>query len=282
MIEDDAYCAALVREADRDRYLAALFAPQRHRSALLALHAFDLETAQVATRVRDPLAGEIRLQWWHDVIGGVSADQAGGHPVAARLLRAIVQYRLRPEPFFAMIEARRRELDEAPFRTLGAFAAYARDGDGTLLELATRILSDGPYVEVDGLAANAGFAVSATRIIGNYPHQRARGKTFVPLDLLARNGVRISDMLADDPLHDVRAALKTLAREGLAALGRTRTLLPTLPAEAWPALLPLAPLRPALSAAMQETYDPLQPARIPMWRRQWILWRASRNLARAL
>jgi phytoene synthase len=283
MIEDDdAYCEALVREADRDRYLAALFAPRRHRSALLALYAFDIETAQVATRVKDPLAGEIRLQWWHDVIGGASADQAGGHPVAARLLSVMAQYRLRPEPLFAMIEARRRELDEAPFATMDEFTAYARDGDGNLLELAAGVLNDGKNPDVAELAANAGFAMSAVRVLTSYPQQRAKGKTFVPLDMLACNGVRINDMLVDAPTDGVRAAFGTLASAGLAALERTRALLYTMPDEAAPAFLPLALVRPALKAAMQKTYDPLEPAQLPMWRRQWMLWRASKNLVRSL
>ena len=41
--------AALVREADRDRYLATLFAPAVHRDALFALYAFNAEI----TRVRE-------------------------------------------------------------------------------------------------------------------------------------------------------------------------------------------------------------------------------------
>jgi phytoene synthase len=283
MIEDDdAYCEALVREADRDRYLAALFAPRRHRSALLALYAFDIETAQVATRVKDPLAGEIRLQWWHDVIGGASADQAGGHPVATRLLSVMAQYRLRPEPLFAMIEARRRELDEAPFATRDEFAAYARGGDGTLLELATSVLNDGKSADVAELTANAGFATAAMRVLSSYPQQRAKGKTFVPLDMLACNGVRINDMLADIPADGVRAAFGALASEGLAALERTRALLYTMPDEAAPAFLPLALVRPVLKAATHKGYDPLHATALPMWRRQWMLWRASKNLVRSL
>ena len=41
------HCAALVREADRDRYLATLFAPAEHRDALFALYAFNVEIARV-------------------------------------------------------------------------------------------------------------------------------------------------------------------------------------------------------------------------------------------
>ena len=37
MADHSDYCAALVREADRDRYLATLFAPPDKRDALFAL-----------------------------------------------------------------------------------------------------------------------------------------------------------------------------------------------------------------------------------------------------
>ncbi|MGB6997453.1 MAG: squalene/phytoene synthase family protein, partial [Pseudolabrys sp.] len=41
------YCAALVREADRDRYLATLFAPADERGALFAIYAFNAEISRV-------------------------------------------------------------------------------------------------------------------------------------------------------------------------------------------------------------------------------------------
>jgi len=65
-----AHCEGLVRAADRDRFLTTLFAPAEHRPALLALYAFNLEVARVREIVHEPLAGEIRLQWWNDVLEG--------------------------------------------------------------------------------------------------------------------------------------------------------------------------------------------------------------------
>ena len=35
---------------------------------------------------REPLPGEIRLQWWREVLGGERPGEAGAHPVAAALL----------------------------------------------------------------------------------------------------------------------------------------------------------------------------------------------------
>jgi 15-cis-phytoene synthase len=67
------YCAELVRTADRDRFVSALFAPAQHRPALHALYAFNVEVARVREVAREPLPGEIRLQWWSEVINGERA-----------------------------------------------------------------------------------------------------------------------------------------------------------------------------------------------------------------
>ena len=85
MNENDKYCAALVREVDRDRYLAALFAPDDRRSALFALYAFNIEISRTRDLAREPMPGEIRLQWWREVLEGERADEAKANPVAASL-----------------------------------------------------------------------------------------------------------------------------------------------------------------------------------------------------
>ena len=49
---------------------------------------FSIEVGSVRDRVREPLAGEIRLQWWRDVIeAGSEAGQ--GSPVAEALMKAV-------------------------------------------------------------------------------------------------------------------------------------------------------------------------------------------------
>ena len=79
-----AHCENLVREADKDRFLASLFAPAEKRRDLFALYAFNAEVAAVEGKVHDPMAGEIRLQYWHDLIA--HSGDAGGNPVPGRLI----------------------------------------------------------------------------------------------------------------------------------------------------------------------------------------------------
>src|SRR6266480_6032053 len=102
-----AHCEGLVRAADRDRFLTTLFAPAEHRPALLALYAFNLEIARVREVVDEPLAGEIRLQWWSDVLEGEGRGEVAAHPVAAALQTIIARYRLSIERLKMLVDARR-------------------------------------------------------------------------------------------------------------------------------------------------------------------------------
>src|SRR4051794_31816454 len=85
------HCEALVRAVDKDRFLATLFAPADKRGHLFALYAFDIELASVRHRARQPIPGEIRLQWWRDVLNGERAGEAAANPAAAALLHTIAR-----------------------------------------------------------------------------------------------------------------------------------------------------------------------------------------------
>jgi phytoene synthase len=83
------HCADLVRLNDKDRFLASLFAPAERRVFLFALYAFDIELARVRSLVHEPLAGNIRLQWWHEAMAGLRPDEAEAHPVLTALMYAV-------------------------------------------------------------------------------------------------------------------------------------------------------------------------------------------------
>src|SRR5262249_48191842 len=89
-----AYCEQLVREADKDRFLATLFAPANRRGPLFALYAFNSEVARVRDAIDNPMAGEIRLQWWRDALERPGAGEARANPIAAAMLDTVVRFRL--------------------------------------------------------------------------------------------------------------------------------------------------------------------------------------------
>jgi phytoene synthase len=268
-----AYCAELVRQADRDRFIAALFAPADRRDALYALYAFNIEIARVREVAREALPGEIRLQWWSDVLGGERREEAGANPVAAALLATIERYRLGTEKLNGLIAARRFDLYDEPMATIADLEDYAAHTSSDLIALAAQILG----VDAEAAAQPAGIAYGITGLIRALPVHAARGQLFVPQDLLERHKVPLHEIYADRSSAGLNAALtdlRVLARRHLAT-AHERVL--TLPPAALPAFLPVALVRPWLDRL--DRCDAFAPAELSLWRRQWLIWRAARNPA---
>jgi phytoene synthase len=273
-----AYCAELVRTADRDRFLCALFAPAEHRAALHALYAFNVEVARVREVAREPLPGEIRLQWWSEVVSGERSEEAAANPVASALLTVIERHRLAVPALTALLDARCFDLYDDPMARLADLEAYGQKTSSTLLALAAQILADVEGEVTEPVANPAGIAYAIAGLIRAFPQHAARRQLYVPLELLERHGVDPQDIFAGKSSKSLRAAfaeLQDIARRHLVA---AHQLIATLPDAALPAFLPVALVRPALDRLARR--DPFAPVELSPWRRQWLIWRAARNPAR--
>jgi 15-cis-phytoene synthase len=271
-----AHCEGLVRVADKDRFLTTLFAPAEHRPALLALYAFNLEIARIREAAHEALAGEIRLQWWSDVLGGAGRGEVAAHPVAAALLETMARYQLPPERLTALIEARRFDLYDEPMGTLADLEAYADGASTSLIALAAQILAGGEEPDIRMLSHHAGLAHAFVGLLAAFSIHAGRGQVFVPLEILARHGATRQQVLggqATPQLHEALAELRLHARRHLrAAQQRLAAAAPAV----MPALLPVALAGPTLARMERRGYDPFTPLEIAAWRRQLILWRAAR------
>ena len=92
--DDASYCAQLVRDHDFERYAATLFMPPRARRPVLALYAFNTELRRIRDHVSQPLPGEIRLQWWRDLVDGDARGSVEANPIAAELMAAVANHDL--------------------------------------------------------------------------------------------------------------------------------------------------------------------------------------------
>jgi 15-cis-phytoene synthase len=270
-----AHCEGLVRAADRDRFLTTLFAPAEHRPALLALYAFNLEIARVREIVHEPLAGEIRLQWWNDMLEGERRGEVAAHPVAAALLASVARYRLGPERLKALIAARRFDLDNEPICSLGDLEAYAEGASAGLIAVAAQVLADG--LDIGALSHHAGLAHAFAGLLAAFPVHAARGKVFVPLDILARHGAAREDAVGGPATPQLHAALAELRLHARRRLRAAQELLDAAPPAAIPALLPVALAGGMLARMERRGYDPFTPIEVAPWRRQLRIWRAARS-----
>jgi phytoene synthase len=274
--DDFGHCEHLVRAADKDRFLAGLFAPVQRRGALFALYAFNVEIARVRELVHNPAAGEIRLQWWRDAIERPGAGEARANPVAAALLDTIIRFRLPLQPLMEMIEARSFDLYNDPMPTLAALEGYAAKTSAVLIELAAQIL-DGRHADIASPARHAGLAFALTGLLRAFPLHASRGQIYVPLDIAKREGVKPKDILAghgSDALDRTLAGLRRIARQHHDEyLGAAAALPPSVAA----AFLPAALVPLYLKRLERAHRQPFRLVEVPQWRRQWTLWRAARR-----
>ena len=276
MNENDKYCTTLVREVDRDRYLAALFAPAGRRCALFSLYAFDIEISRIRDLAREPMPGEIRLQWWREVLEGQRAGEAAANPVAASLLATLARNRLTATKLIALVEAHRFDIYDEPMPTLAALQSYALNTAGAIFDCATRLLGEASEEN----AIEAGQVQTIANVIALLPRHAARRQLFLPLDMLRQYGAEPDDVFATRASPGLRTVLAELRLRARRHLKRITELSADIPEKIWPAFVSLAPLRPWLNVMERTTYQPFQPRELPAWQAQWRIWRAAKSLER--
>ena len=148
--------ARQVRSRDRDRWLAALYAPVAVRPALLALWALDLELGEIVLAARDAMVAEIKLAWWRDALIRLDSAPPPGQPLLQALAAEVLP---RGVSGAALATLEDRWLPVLSAATTADHAA----GGATLFGLAARLLSPSPAqaepVDALGAAWAAGDAL---------------------------------------------------------------------------------------------------------------------------
>ncbi len=238
MNENAKACVRLVEAEDRDRAISLAFAPADRRPDLAALYAFDGETARIREKVSQPMPGEIRLQWWRDVLSG-DGEGAAAHPVAAALSETIERHQLPRSAFDRLLEARIFDLYDDPMPSREAFEAYAGETASTLIMLAAMILSRDEAERMSEAAGHAGVTQMVAGVLRSLPMHRARGQVYLPADLLAAAGCTADELAKgeDEPSGRALAAMVAFGRDHDRAWRRNLT---DIPRALRPAFLPAA------------------------------------------
>jgi phytoene synthase len=270
------FCVDLVRQFDFTRYAATLFVAPDVRRALLALYAFDVEIVRVHEHIRQPMAGEIRLQWWTDMLEGRGHGYVEGSPVASELMRAIETHALPVERLTRLIEAHQFDLYNDPMPDVAALEAYALDTSSTLYALAAQIagVSFGHTGEV---TRQAGIAETCLQVLTRLPFDASRQQLYLPLSLLTAHGSSIDEVFAGRTTPALRAAMDECVGTALSHLAEAEAPLMRLPAPARRVFLPLAVARYRLERMRRPDFDAYVPQQDSRLRILWTLWRAARS-----
>ncbi|MCC8979109.1 phytoene/squalene synthase family protein [Bradyrhizobium acaciae] len=271
-----AFCADLVRTHDFVRYASTLFLPGPERRALLALYAFNIEVSRVHEQVSQPLPGEMRLQWWTDMLAGTGHGGVEGNPVAAELLHTIRSHRLPVSPFSRLVEQHQFDLYNDPMPSLAALEGYLDATASALFSQATRVVAR-PSEAIDHLARHAGLAQGMAQVIAALGRDASRQQLFLPVELLQQHGSSKEEVFAGKLTPNIRAAIDQFADEAQGHLKTAFGLLADVPSGVRPIFLPLACVRRELKRVKAADYDPFVPKPVSRLRTLWTLWRAART-----
>ncbi len=273
------YLEDLVRQHDRDRYVITMFAPPPLRPALMTLLAFNVEVARIRETVSEPLIGQMRLQWWRDVLQkiGDGGDPPKGHPVAEAVSAVIASANVDPAALVQIVDAREADMSDEPPETLDKLIEYCVGTSGTLHRGMVSLVAEGN--EADTQAAHtAGVAWALTGLVRATPLLAAVHRTLLPADLLAQHGLDVHDLQKPETAGGLRSIVQTIADTASGFVADARAVR----RDVSPAVRPLLLIVPQaerylslLKKAHYDIYDPRVAAARPSVARLW--WHAVRK-----
>lgn len=267
-MSDDAPADAALSEADKglraadpERWRTTLFARGSSRARLVAIYAFNLEIARVRESVSEPMLGQIRLQWWREALDEIESGKAPRkHPI----VEAVAATRPELSPLREAIDARERDLDDAPFAELTEMESYARGVGGTISRAA--------FGAAHPAAEKIGTAYALAGLLRALPFFARQRRTPLPADLMAQTG------LDPDAIHEnkagaaLRRVVEPVARRAEALLEVARGH--DIPKASFAAALPAKVAALALRRLERAGFDPFasdfqKPRPADIWRLWW-------------
>jgi len=269
-----------LRSVDRDRYLACLLLPQAAQADVAVLYLFNAEIAAIRDRIREAIAGEIRLQWWRDALTGERPEEVEANPVAAGLVEMIERRKLPLSPFLGMLEAREFDLYDDPMPDRGAYEGYAGHTASVLIQMTAVILDPEKADAYADASGHAGVAQSVAGHLMMLPVHAARGQVFLPADLLAATGLDRESFLSGSRTEAISAAVSGFSAFGREHLSKARMSFAGLPEAGRGAFLPVALAQTVFARAEKAGAEAIKrPVQPSLLTRQWQMWRFARRNA---
>jgi phytoene synthase len=223
----------IVRRADPDRFLTALFAPAAQREALFTLYAFNVELSRARDVASSPVVAMIRLQWWREVVDGA----VRAHEVAMPLSALLDEGQLDRAELNSVVDAREAEADT--IETLDDWRAFLLAGPGGLAMAAARLLG----AEASDAVRQAGAAYGLAGVLRSVPALASRGRCLLPEAVLAEHGMSIEGVVAEPANPRLRPALAVLAKQAGPWLAAAHTVRGSAVPACLPAVLARRDLR---------------------------------------
>lgn len=171
-------CAALVENADPDRFNPTLLGTENAQKILFPLYALNVEVSRAPWVTQEPMIAEIRLQWWRDALEEIrEGKQVRSHEITEPLAAI-----LDPEGAMSLdklVQARSWDIYSDPFKDRAEFDAYIDATYGNLVWTAARLIA--PQAN-EAVIRNFAYASGVAAMIRAASQLKTLNKNPLPID----------------------------------------------------------------------------------------------------
>lgn len=275
----------IVRSADPARYFASQFIPGVHRDDVVALHAFDLEIRKIVRTIREPVAGEIRLQWWREVLRGARDAEAAASPLAHLMLDLTQRHSIGPQIWENYLDGRIFDLYDDAVEDRAAFEAYAGQTEGTVLQLACLILDRGQSTSASQVSGYLACVLCLwDRVLQPIlytdqplaPQHASKISRYLPPELRDASGLAANPYLESETV-DMQNAVSEVCAVAERYLEKARAAADAVPKTLRPAFLYATPMASQITKLRQLSQLEIPLRKAGTARLIWQLWRSSKR-----
>lgn len=268
-----------LREHDKHRFLSSLLMSDDIRTPISVLYAFNAEVSRIRDLIKEPLPGEIRLQWWREVTAeSARREEAAANPLALALNQIIDQYGISRTSFDGYCRSRIFDLYDDPMPDKLTYEGYCGETASTLLQWTCQIIDSDIAKTTANACGHGGIAQSTAGHLALLPQHIARGQVYIPLEFMNDLDVDRAQFLSGKDKDKAAEILNRFIDFGEMHLSKARDEIEKLPDAMRQAFLPLASTerifkrtRKAGAAALSSSVAPAS------WLSQWDLWQSKRK-----
>ena len=187
------YCQEKAAKSGSSFYYSFLFLPKAKREAITALYAFCREVDDVVDECKEVSVARTKLAWWRNEIHNLYQNQAQ-HPVTKALSSVIRTYHLDQEHFIEIIDGMEMDLDQNRYADFKQLQLYCYRVASVVGLLSAQIFGFSNRKTLK-YAHDLGMAFQLTNIIRDVGEDARRERIYIPLDELAKFGIREIDIL---------------------------------------------------------------------------------------
>lgn len=223
-----AYCADVTRRHSSTFYLGSALLAPRQRKAVRVVYAVCRSGDDAVDEAPNPVEAKRRLEaWWDQVERAYRGEADLTRPLGRALDWLLARYDV---PFHAFEELRLglvSDLTRERVDTVDELLVYCRRVGGVIGLLVAPICGyrGGDRTLADALAL--GEAMQLTNIVRDVGEDFARGRIYLPSELLERHGVTVGDLRSGVPsrryqalLHELVVLADSLYRRGWGGIGK--------------------------------------------------------------